>query len=157
MVQRDLPWIASAYVAEWTALVHRGTFGPTACYDRDAGSDDPNGTLNDIAYGGHDRDVLQGNSSGDRLVDSNGSWDLFYVCPAAYGGVQISRSLSPSMLNFFTGLATADGATGAATSGTTGYGELSLVYPGEAVPENAGSAYPGTAGHFNGACPPTYP
>ncbi len=61
------------------------------------------------------------------------------------------------MLDFFTGPATADGGTGAATSGTTGYGELSLVYLGEALPDDAGSAYPGTPGRFNDSCPPTYP
>lgn len=88
----------------------------------------------DIVYGGFDRDVMQADSLGDRLVDSYGSYNLFYVCPAAYGGAGITRAISPGIQAFFQKLAQADGALGAATSGTSGYAELSFVYPGTATP-----------------------
>jgi len=117
-------------------------------YDGDPGATDRGTPIADIVYGGFDRDVMQADTLGDRLVDSYGSYNLFYVCPAAYGGAGITRAVSPGIQAFFKQLAQADGALGAATSGTSGYDELSFVYPATANPDNAGPAYPTTPGHF---------
>jgi Ca2+-binding RTX toxin-like protein len=122
-----------------------------AAYPGDYDSD-PGAAGDDIAYGGHSRDLLQADTLGDRLVDSYGNYNLFYVCPAAYGGAQITRALSPGVISFFQQLAEADGAIGAAKAVTdpssTGAKEASIVYTGEANDDNAGSAYPNAPGHF---------
>jgi hypothetical protein len=122
-----------------------------AAYPGDYDSD-PGPAGDDIVYGGHSRDVLQADTLGDRLVDSYGNYNLFYVCPAAYGGAQITRSLSPGVISFFQQLAEADGAIGAAKAVTdpssTGAKEASIVYTSEANDDNAGSAYPNAPGHF---------
>jgi hypothetical protein len=105
-------------------------------------------TNGDIDYGGYNRDILQADTLNDRLVDSFGAYNLFFVCPAAYGGSQITRALSPGILTFFQKLGQADGALGAANPASVGGSEVSIVYPATANPDNAGAAYKTTPGHF---------
>jgi Ca2+-binding RTX toxin-like protein len=132
-----------------TINAYSAAFPPPAgkSYDADPGAQGP-----DIIYGGHARDVLQGDDTGDRLIDSFGAYNLYFVCPAAYGGNQIIRALSPGLIGFMQQLGESDGAIGAALAVTdasaTGAGEVSIVYPNEAVEDNAGKAYPKTPGHF---------
>jgi Ca2+-binding RTX toxin-like protein len=137
---------------------------------------DPNGTLadpgatdnggettktqvfGDIMYGGFNRDISQSQGTapgyGDRIIDSLGAYNLEFVCPAAYGGSQIIRSLSPTMLTFLQQLGTVDGAYNVnqtskpPATNSSGDNEMSIVYPSLNVPDNGGSAYPTTAGHF---------
>jgi Ca2+-binding RTX toxin-like protein len=118
-------------------------------YDKDVGvTNDPTTANGDHGYGGFNRDILQADTLNDRLDDSFGSYNLFFVCPAAYGGSQITRALSPGIVTYFQDLGEAEGATGAATPSSSGGGEVSIVYPGTANPDNAGAAYKTTPGHF---------
>jgi Ca2+-binding RTX toxin-like protein len=132
-----------------TITAYSDAFPPPAgkAYDVDPGARGA-----DIIYGGHARDVLQGDDVNDRLVDSFGAYNLYDVCPAAYGGRQIIRALSPGLIGFMQQLGESDGAIGAALAVTdgsaTGAGEVSIVYSSEATEDNAGSAYPTTPGHF---------
>lgn len=110
----------------------------------------------DWIYGGWHRDVLQadigknGPDGGDRLLDWNGAYNLYTHCHASYGGDNDIRSHSPNMQELLQRIAfgTGAGATLAEveTDGTSAFRELALVYPGD--PENNGSAYPTTPGHF---------
>ncbi len=118
-------------------------------YDIDPGAqNNPTTTNGDIAYGGYNRDISQADNLNDRLVDSFGAYNLFMVCPAAYGGSQITRSLSPGVLTYLQKLGQADGAVGAADRTSVGGGEVTIIYPGTANPNNAGAAYSTTPGHF---------
>ncbi len=130
-----------AATAHWNPVLPSG-------YDYDPGAEGE-----DIVFGGHDRDVLQADAAGDRLVDANGNFNLFLVCPARYGGSQITRSVSPGLRDFLRDLAEADGAIGTrgalSDTASTGAGELSVVEPGDSG--NAGSAYAGSPGHLT--CP----
>ena len=111
----------------------------------------------DWIYGGWDRDVMQadltanGPNDGDRLIDWNGSYNLYVHCGPANGGHNIIRQHSPNMQAFLQKLAYHLGAgkslTDVQTKGTSGYNELALVYNTDAN-ENSGNAYPGTPGHF---------
>lgn len=152
-------------LATWANVSYASRFPlVSGTYDSDPGALDNGGqtsrtnVFGDILYGGANRDISQsqGNPTGygDRIVDANGAYNLEFVCPAAYGGSQIIRSLSPTMLTFIQQLALADGAYGvnqskkAPTTLSSGDTEASIIYPGAANPDNAGSAYPTTAGHF---------
>jgi hypothetical protein len=118
----------------------------------------------DWIYGGWDRDVMQadiadnGPNDGDRLIDWTGAYNLYTHCPAAYGGYNDVRTLSPNMQGFLEKLAFNLGAgktlADLQTKGTSGYNELALVYNAD-VKNNSGSAYPTTPGHFETfACAP---
>jgi Ca2+-binding RTX toxin-like protein len=118
----------------------------------------------DWIYGGWDRDVLQGDVSangpnpGDRLIDWNGAYNLFTHCNSAYGGFNDVRQHSPAMQDFLQQLAWTSSAgrpgTDVTTAGTSAFRELAMVHPGETA-HGAGSAYPGTPGHFDEtACTP---
>ncbi|WP_212830063.1 calcium-binding protein [Catellatospora sp. TT07R-123] len=112
----------------------------------------------DFIYGGWDRDVLQGDVSvngpdtGDRLFDWHGNYNLFTVCNASYGGDNAIRSPSPHTREFLMNVAWGGGAgrnaADAATSGTSAYREIAIVYPAD-NDHGSGSAYPGTPGHFD--------
>ena len=64
----------------------------------------------DIAYGGAGRDVLIGNTGGDRLIDWVGEFDSFVVPFAPFGAFAISRQLSPALMDYLYALSAADGA-----------------------------------------------
>jgi hypothetical protein len=138
-------------------------FEMTGLADADASNDNHHqGT--DWVYGGWDRDVLQGDvtangpNPGDRLIDWNGAYNLFTHCNAAYGGFNDVRGHSPAMQSWLEQLAWASSAgrpgTDVTTSGTSAFRELAMVHPGENE-HGAGSAFPGTPGHFDEtACTP---
>ncbi|MFC7606470.1 hypothetical protein ACFQVD_40860 [Streptosporangium amethystogenes subsp. fukuiense] len=117
------------------------------------GGDDQHHQGVDWLYGGAGRDVLQGDitangpNPGDRMIDWNGSYNLFSHCGAANGGHNIVRQHSPAMQDFLAKVAWGSGAgrtaADATTPGTSAYVEL-------AIPANdSGSAYPSTPGHFD--------
>ncbi|MCW2600804.1 MAG: toxins and related Ca2+-binding protein-like protein [Frankiales bacterium] len=120
----------------------------------------------DWIYGGWDRDVLQGDVAdngpnlGDRLLDWNGTYNLYTHCNAAYGGYNDVRQHSPAMQDFLQRFAWTTGAgqvSGDVTSGTTSaFDELALAYPGTDNSHASGSAFPTTPGHFDNpnACAP---
>jgi hypothetical protein len=112
----------------------------------------------DWIYGGWDRDVMEGDvaqngpNPGDRLLDWNGSYNLYVHCNAAYGGYNDVRLHSPAWQDFLQQLAWGTGAgrssTDAATSGLSAYRELALGYPGE-TDHTSGGAFPSSPGHFD--------
>ncbi len=124
-------------------------------YDTDPGALDNGGTASqtnlfgDLMYGGFNRDVFQSQAGGygDRMIDDQGAYNLEFVCPGAYGGLQVNRALSPSLQAFVLGLASADGAVNPSTPTSSGGVEVSLIYPSNSA-GNTGPAYPTTPGHF---------
>lgn len=129
------------------------------------GLDDDDATNNnhhqgvDWIYGGWDRDVMQGDvtangpNGGDRLIDWNGSYNLFTHCNAAYGGFNDVRGHSPAMRDFLQQLAFTGSAgrslSDLTTPGTSAFGEIAIVYPSDNGQHGAGQAYPSTPGHFD--------
>ncbi|MDQ1679513.1 MAG: hypothetical protein QOI42_372, partial [Frankiaceae bacterium] len=119
----------------------------------------------DWLYGGWDRDVLQGDvadngpNQGDRLLDWNGTYNLYTHCNASYGGYNDVRQHSPAMQSFLQQFATTTGAGQTAadvtTSGTSAFDELALAYTSDTA-HSTGSAFPTTPGHFDNpnACAP---
>ena len=124
----------------------------------------------DWQYGGWDRDVLQGDvadngpNDGDRLLDWNGTYNLYTHCNSAYGGYNDVRQHSPDWQTFLqkwefslgAGQLATDSANGTAGVGTSAFDELALVYPGGDNAHGSGSAFPSTPGHFDdpNACAP---
>ncbi|NRQ32081.1 calcium-binding protein, partial [Nonomuraea sp. NN258] len=106
----------------------------------------------DWQYGGQGRDVLQGDRTangpnpGDKMIDWNGSYNLYTHCGPANGGHNIVRQHSPAMLGFLAKVAWGAGAgrtaADATTPGTSAYREL-------AISSDSGSAFPTTPGHFD--------
>jgi Ca2+-binding RTX toxin-like protein len=153
---------------QWPATVGSSTQDPCAWFQMTNTDDDtasPATVLNnqhhggtDWMYGGWDRDVMQGDVSGngpnpgDRLLDWTGAYNLYTACNSAYGGFNDVRQFSPAMQTFLQKLAYGDGAGQVAgdstAAGTSAYRELALVYPGETA-HGAGPAYPSTPGHFD--------
>ncbi|TCO47460.1 Ca2+-binding RTX toxin-like protein [Kribbella antiqua] len=113
----------------------------------------------DWIYGGWDRDVMQadvaenGPNPGDRLIDWNGTYNLYTHCNAAYGGFNDVRQHSPAMHEFLTSVAWGSGAGRAATdvttAGTSAYRELAFAYNPDYNSHAVGPAYPDTPGHFD--------
>jgi hypothetical protein len=148
-------WANQSYASRFPAPI-----GST--YDSDPGAQDNGGqtsktqVFGDIMYGGFNRDISQSQGTlpgfGDRIIDSLGAYNLEFVCPAAYGGSQIIRSLSPTMLTFLQQLGSVDGAYNVNTTSkppstnSSGDSEMSIVYPSLSTADNGGSAYPTTAG-----------
>ncbi|MBP1689412.1 MAG: hypothetical protein H6Q33_5555, partial [Deltaproteobacteria bacterium] len=54
----------------------------------------------DRAYGGAGRDVLIGNTGGDRLIDWVGEFNTFLVPFSPYGTASVSRTLQPQLSEF---------------------------------------------------------
>ena len=135
--------------ASWFEATSTGTNDPVADHQHHQGID--------WIYGGWDRDVMQANvadngpNAGDRLIDWTGAYNLYVHCPAAYGGYNDIRVLSPALQSFLEQLAFALGAgdslADVRTKGTSGSNELALVYQAD-VKSNSGTAYPTTPGHF---------
>jgi Ca2+-binding RTX toxin-like protein len=110
----------------------------------------------DLIYGGWAQDALQANEGGngpvpgDRLIDWDGAYNAYYVCPPTFGEHITTRQMSPSLLTFLIALAGHDGATTVGTPNratSSGFDELALVYR-EDIPFNANPAHPDTPGHF---------
>ena len=113
----------------------------------------------DWVYGGWDRDVMQadvasnGPNPGDRLLDWNGAFNLYSHCTSAYGGFNDVRQHSPGMVAFLQVLAYGSGAgqgpADAATSTTSAFRSVRISYSENTKEHAAGSAFPGTPGHFD--------
>ena len=107
----------------------------------------------DYIYGGWGSDALQadnggpGQVEGDRLIDWSGAYNVYYVCPAAYGEGYITRIQAPSTRSFLQDLATGDGVVDVTTKGASGYRELALVFPNENR-ENSNPPHADNPGHF---------
>jgi Ca2+-binding RTX toxin-like protein len=98
-------------------------------------SPDTHPSYEDRAYGGAGRDVLIGNTGGDRLIDWVGEFNSYLVPFAPFGLGTVSRTLQPQLAEFLYALSAADGAdytraadTGAdATRNGEPMGELGVV------------------------------
>jgi Ca2+-binding RTX toxin-like protein len=107
----------------------------------------------DTHYGGWDADALQadeggaGPRPGDRLVDWQGAYNVFYVCEGAYGAGRILREFSPNMHDVWQQLAAGDGATTVTVEGASGEVELALVANKE-IKDNTNPRHPDHPGHF---------
>jgi hypothetical protein len=64
----------------------------------------------DIAYGGAGRDVLIGNTGGDRLIDWVGEFNSYLVPFAPFGMATVSRTLQPQLADYLYDLSENDGA-----------------------------------------------
>ncbi|MEU6430410.1 hypothetical protein ABZ860_31340 [Microbispora sp. NPDC046973] len=122
-------------------------FRMTGKDNADAGDDQHHQGV-DWQYGGADRDVLQGDRTangpnpGDKMIDWNGSFNLYTHCGPANGGHNIVRQHSPAMLGFLAQVAWGAGA-GRALDDPSAEREL-------AIPDNDnGSPYPTSPGHFD--------
>jgi Ca2+-binding RTX toxin-like protein len=71
---------------------------------------DTHPTYEDRAYGGAGRDVLIGNTGGDRLIDWVGEYNTYLVPYAPFGEASVSRTLQPQLQEYLYALSTADGA-----------------------------------------------
>jgi Ca2+-binding RTX toxin-like protein len=107
----------------------------------------------DVMYGGWQQDAMQADVSSpspngdDKLIDSTGVYNIYYVCEGAYGGNSVVRSPSPSMQSTLQSLAAADGATTVATAGSSGFDELSMVFTNE-FSQNSSPAFVDSPGSF---------
>jgi hypothetical protein len=107
----------------------------------------------DLIYGGWHRDALQANIAApgprntDRLIDWAGGYNVFYVCPGAYGEGTITRQGSPHLLDWMQRVIDADGALDSATTGTSGFREFAYVFPSERG-QNSHPPHPDHPGHF---------
>jgi hypothetical protein len=94
-----------------------------------------------------------GPNAGDRLLDWNGTYNLYSHCNAAYGGYNDVRQHSPDMQTFLQKWAYSTGAGQGSgdvtTSGTSAFDELALAYPGSDNAHASGAAFPSTPGHFD--------
>ena len=105
--------------------------------DHDSGgANDTPDTANsyaDIAYGGGGRDILIGNTGGDRLIDWVGEFNSYIVPFAPFGAFTISRNVQPQIYDYLYDLSEADGAdTTRVADGTPArngepYGEIGAV------------------------------
>ena len=64
----------------------------------------------DRAYGGAGRDILIGNTGGDRLIDWAGEFNSYIVPFAPFGLGTVSRALQPQIAEFLYSLSASDGA-----------------------------------------------
>jgi Ca2+-binding RTX toxin-like protein len=64
----------------------------------------------DRAYGGAGRDILIGNTGGDRLIDWVGEYNSFLVPYAPFGQASVSRTMMPHLHEFLYALSAGDGA-----------------------------------------------
>jgi Ca2+-binding RTX toxin-like protein len=64
----------------------------------------------DRAFGGGGRDVLIGNTGGDRLIDWVGEFNSYLVPFAPFGMATVSRTLQPQLAEFLYTLSASDGA-----------------------------------------------
>ncbi|MHC4966761.1 MAG: calcium-binding protein, partial [Planctomycetota bacterium] len=71
---------------------------------------DTHPTYEDRAYGGAGRDVLIGNTGGDRLIDWVGEYNSYIVPYAPFGMASVSRTMQPFLPEFLYALSAGDGA-----------------------------------------------
>jgi len=65
----------------------------------------------DVAYGGAGRDVLVGNTGGDRLIDWVGEFNSYLVVPfSRFDAGTVSRHLAPEIMEYLLKLSRTDGA-----------------------------------------------
>jgi len=64
----------------------------------------------DRAYGGAGRDILIGNTGGDRLIDWVGEYNSYLVPYAPFGQASVSRTMMPHLHEFLYALSAGDGA-----------------------------------------------
>ena len=64
----------------------------------------------DIAYGGAGRDILIGNTGGDRLIDWAGEFNSYLVPFAPFGAFTITRAPQPHLFEYLYDLSEGDGA-----------------------------------------------
>ncbi|MHC4543730.1 MAG: hypothetical protein ACYSYL_04270 [Planctomycetota bacterium] len=91
----------------------------------------------DRAYGGAGRDVLIGNTGGDRLIDWVGEYNSYLVPYAPFGMASVSRTMQPFLPEFLYSLSLGDGVDPTRSADIGGgadpvrngepYGELGLV------------------------------
>lgn len=107
----------------------------------------------DYVYGGWGQDGMQGDvggpgpQPGDRLIDWVGAYNAYYVCPGAYGQGMITRSHSPSVIQFLQMLAESGGAQDVAMSQSSGFREIGIVFSKESR-FNANPPHPDHPAHF---------
>ena len=102
---------------------------------------DTNPSWEDFTYGGAGRDVMIGNTGGDRLVDWNGEFNTFVLPYNPFGLPTVSRGLAPALEVFMNALSKSQGAdpTLAAQYGSSAvrngepFGELGMVRQGDAA------------------------
>jgi len=71
---------------------------------------DTNPSYEDLAFGGAGRDVLVGNTGGDRLIDWSGEYNSYLVPFAPFGMATVSRTVQPQLPEFLYALSLSDGA-----------------------------------------------
>jgi len=77
--------------------------------DRANDTPDSHPSYEDIAYGGAGRDVIIGNTGGDRLIDWAGEFNSYLVPFAPFGAFAISRRLQPQLMEYLYDLSEGDG------------------------------------------------
>ncbi|HTE37397.1 MAG TPA: hypothetical protein VK630_12710, partial [Reyranella sp.] len=102
---------------------------------------DTNPSWEDFTYGGAGRDVMIGNTGGDRMVDWNGEFNTFVLPYNPFGLPTVSRGLAPALEVFMSALSKSQGAdptlalqygSSAARNGEP-FGELGMVRQGDAA------------------------
>ncbi|WP_286789909.1 proprotein convertase P-domain-containing protein, partial [Thioclava sp. UBA3469] len=97
---------------------------------------DTSSSYEDIVYGGAGRDIMIGNTGGDRLIDWVGEFNSYIVPFAPFGAFTISRALAPQIQEYLYDLSASDGADPTRAADTGDYnadrngepwGELGLV------------------------------
>lgn len=78
--------------------------------DRDNNAPDTHPSYEDRAYGGAGRDVLIGNTGGDRLIDWAGEFNSYIAPFAPFGNFMISRAIAPGLIEFLYDLSESNGA-----------------------------------------------
>ncbi|KAA5541791.1 hypothetical protein FYK55_16405 [Roseiconus nitratireducens] len=73
-------------------------------------SPDTQPSYEDRAFGGAGRDVLIGNTGGDRLIDWVGEFNSYLVPYAPFGMASVSRTMQPQLAEFLYALSFGDGA-----------------------------------------------
>ncbi len=71
---------------------------------------DTHASYEDIAYGGAGRDVLIGNTGGDRLIDWVGEYNSYLVPFAPFGMATVSRTIQPQLPEYLYALSASGGA-----------------------------------------------
>jgi Ca2+-binding RTX toxin-like protein len=102
---------------------------------------DTNPSYEDLEFGGAGRDVLIGNTGGDRFIDWNGEFNTYLTPFAPFGLPTVIKLLSPGLPEFLYALSKSSGADqtlGAQYGGTAArngepFGELGLILTPDAA------------------------
>jgi hypothetical protein len=89
----------------------------------------------DFMYGGWGADGMQADWSmpspshgTDKMVDSTGAYNGYFVCEGAYGGNSVMRQLSPDMEAFWQKVSADDGLATVTTTNSSNWWELAMVF-----------------------------